>query len=131
MKRTATGTVTWDYELPESEPGVPNCVVATVNGESEYTASPGDPGCRYTRNGDGWPPTGPEVEIHTHRVKSITLDLTTPDGKQNEMVELPVPKDMQAKLGDMFYPLVDEDKLTDWVLEHAGDGDEPPDHRDY
>lgn len=41
--------------------------------EIEYlitaTVSPGDPGCRYTKNGDGWPPTGPECEV-----ERVTLD---------------------------------------------------------
>lgn len=33
----------------------------------------GDPGCRYTKNGDGWPPTGPEVEIVSVEVHDIVV----------------------------------------------------------
>ncbi len=29
----------------------------------DYVVHPGDPGCRHTANGDGWPPTPPEVDV--------------------------------------------------------------------
>jgi len=32
----------------------------------EVMISRGDPGCRYTRNGDGWPPEPPEIECEVH-----------------------------------------------------------------
>lgn len=36
---------------------------ATIDVDVEFVVHRGDPGCRYTANGDGWPPTPDEVEI--------------------------------------------------------------------
>lgn len=40
----------------------PGAKVAELEYEISFTYTPGDPGCRYTKNGDGWPPSGPEVD---------------------------------------------------------------------
>lgn len=42
----------------------------TVEVSVSYSISPYDPGCRYTRNGDGWPPSDGEVEDVTLTVKA-------------------------------------------------------------
>lgn len=37
------------------------------------TVYAGDPGCYRTPNGDGWPPTGPEVEIVSVEVHDVVV----------------------------------------------------------
>ena len=36
-----------------------------------YTVEPGDPGCRYTSNGDGWPAIAPSVERDSVEIASV------------------------------------------------------------
>ncbi len=45
---------------------------ATVELAVDFVVHPGERGCRYTANGDGWPPTPPEVEITHWRVVKVT-----------------------------------------------------------
>jgi hypothetical protein len=44
---------------------------ATVEVFVTYVVHPGDPGCRYTANGDGWPPEPPEVEVVSWRLLRV------------------------------------------------------------
>lgn len=66
MKRTTD----WFFELDLGD------VVFDIEGDVEYDVTPGDPGCRYTPNGDGWPPSPPEVEFWNERVTKLTISLT-------------------------------------------------------
>ena len=63
--------------LEREEEGAVKVVAIDYVLDCHYT--PGDPGCRYTRNGDGWPPTGPEVEF-----TAIATMLTLEDGSERE-----------------------------------------------
>lgn len=69
------GVIDWTFEpegddnpfLESEEAGAPKCI--QIDFKVDYTYHPGDPGCRYTANGDGWPPSGPEIELFPHCVK--------------------------------------------------------------
>jgi hypothetical protein len=121
IHNSTKGTHDWQYEMPEDEPGVPQTVATTLHGDSDYTITPGDPGCRYTRNGDGWPPSPAEVEFYNHRVLEIELTFTSPNGKEQIGLTLPVPKGNQKTLGDMFFDRLNLDTLTEEVLERESD----------
>lgn len=45
---------------------------ATVEVSIDFTVHAGDPGCRHTPNGDGWPPEPPEVDIASWFVVGVT-----------------------------------------------------------
>jgi hypothetical protein len=51
---------------------------ATVEVSVQYVVHPGDPGCRYTANGDGWPPSPPEVEVSDWIVSRVSSGDGTP-----------------------------------------------------
>ena len=50
-----------------------------IEGTVKYCVTPGDPGCRYTPNGDGWPPSPPECEFYDPRITKFNLDLPNCD----------------------------------------------------
>lgn len=80
--------------LEREEEGAVKVVAIDYVLDCHYT--PGDPGCRYTRNGDGWPPSPPEVEFVANCVK-LTLET-----------------------GEERKPTPDEAKLAETWLENHG-----------
>lgn len=69
MKRNTQSTI--DYTLEEFPfTGEFGPDLITVEVSIAYSISPYDLGCRYTSNGDGWPPSGGEVEDVEFTVKS-------------------------------------------------------------
>lgn len=80
--------------LEREEEGAVKVVAIDYVLDCHYT--PGDPGCRYTRNGDGWPPSPPEVEFVPNCVK-LTLET-----------------------GEERKPTPDEAKLAETWLENNG-----------
>jgi hypothetical protein len=65
VMKKQTGQIEYHFE-----PDSPFLGIDLLEFTLDYTVYPGDPGCRMTRNGDGWPPSPPEVEFE---VKSVTV----------------------------------------------------------
>jgi hypothetical protein len=127
------GTIEWQYE---GDNGV------LFNGQSDYHWIPGDPGCRYTRNGDGWPPTAPEVEFSNHRITGLEVPLREAGAlgmglkELNGYVQVPISKEGQnspshlVMAAEIFYKL-DIDDLEEKANKEV-EHDEPeyiPDDR--
>jgi hypothetical protein len=107
------GSIDWQYEFEG------DLVLSVIfHGDSDYHWTPGDPGCRYTRNGDGWPPTDPEVEFFNHRVTE--LEIATAHGS----IKIVVDKTIQTLLGDEIFAQLDLDDLTDKANQEV-EQDEP------
>jgi hypothetical protein len=56
-----------------------------IFGVCEYHVTPGDPGCRYTRNGDGWPPSPPEFEYFNFVGTRLVVAIWKDDEKQGRI----------------------------------------------
>jgi hypothetical protein len=63
--------------------------------------SAGDPGCRYTKNGDGWPPTSPTAEILSVVNDSNGIDISEK-----------LSDDDMRRLEDMALEAADDDFLS-------------------
>jgi hypothetical protein len=81
--RTIKSSCTWSYDLEIGE------TTWNIEGKVDFMITPGDPGCRYTHNGDGWPPTGPEVEFWNECITGLTISVY--DGSHEEIGDVAVP----------------------------------------
>jgi len=127
--RSVKGTLGFTHEpdgddnpfLEREENGAPK--VTAIDYNLDYSWSPGDPGCRYTKNGDGWPPTGPEVEWFP---KCVLLTLESGEERKPTAEEAKQAEDWLenyasygSKTDDRIYELICEE--VDASMEYTGD----------
>jgi hypothetical protein len=84
-------------------------LVTSLDFVIDYKYTAGDPGCRYTRNGDGWPPSGPEVDWTAKCVK-----LT-----QGGVERAPTPA--EAKVAEAWIEKHNHDEIVERACEDYGD----------
>lgn len=104
-----TRTIDWIATIGENQE-------LSVEGTVEYTVTPGDPGCRYTRNGDGWPPTPPEVEFYNERITKVMLSC----GELETIISLEkLDAAARKQWAETWFGLVDKEWLTTKALEES------------
>lgn len=84
-------------------------LVTSLDFVIDYSYTPGDPGCRYTRNGDGWPPSGPEVDWRAKCVKLIQ------DGIERD------PTPAEAKVAEDYLERYRHDEIVELACEDHAD----------
>lgn len=85
----------------------------TIEGTVQFIATPGDPGCRHTRNGDGWPPTPPEVEFYNPVITGMLLSIGDADVR---LSPANLPDALKNKLAEECFALANNDELTEKAL---------------
>jgi len=111
--------MTWDYEpegddnpfLEREEEGAEK--VDLIAFELEYDITPGDPGCWRTPNGDGWPPSGPEVEYYP---KCIRLEFVNGEKRIPTPEEAKQAEDWLNRQGDTSIG----ENITDRIFDCEG-----------
>ena len=121
-KRTSSHSVEFYLEIGAlgTDGPFPGSKVTALTYDVKYTVTPGDPGCRYTKNGDGWPPSGPEIEWQA------TLTKLEGDGIDR------VPTDVEAATAKWWLEESDDgeevhDSLQEFCFERASEDMEPDD----
>jgi hypothetical protein len=116
MRHSVAGNLKWGEDLED-------CVgCLSVEGEVDYTVTPGDPGCWRTSPLGGWPATGPEVEFYNVKLTKLTLCLDLP-GKSLQ-INLP-PESLTNEQREYFLGLFQEedDQQIEAALKDAGPAD--------
>lgn len=103
-----SGTLKYTYEPDEGEGPIETATA--IEYLIEYQWYPGDPGCRYTPNGDGWPPSGPEVEWEA---KCVLLTFNLDEERRPTEEEAKIAKDWLEKDDDILYSRIYEEICTD------------------
>lgn len=102
-----SGTLNYTYEPDEGEGPIEGATA--IEYEIEYLWYPGDPGCRYTPNGDGWPPSGPEVDWEA---KCVLLTFNLDEDTEPTTEEAKMAKDWLEKDTHVLY-----NKIYDMICE--------------
>jgi len=88
-----------DWEISDDEGSNPFGVPGEFEFNVEYDFDPGDPGCQYDSNGDGYPPYPPNVTLSHAVCKRMTLE--------NLGQKVPTQEEV-AKLTDWFWTVLDK-----------------------
>ena len=113
MRQGGAGNLDWGWS---NETELLNDFIITIElaGSCDYYYTPGDKGCRYTPNGDGWPPSPPEVEYSNFIAERLVVALWKDGEKKGDRIYLfnydqPPNKAHAAAMGKFFEEMMEKD----------------------